>query len=53
MAKDAMFCGQFILLVVAISCPASVQAQAIDPYYNMTNGFVDVIQPESHFSGMK
>jgi len=51
MAKVAMYCGQLILLVMTICCPAAVQAEPVDPYYNMTNGFVDVIQPESRFGG--
>ena len=36
---------------MTICCPAAVQAEPVDPYYNMTNGFVDVIQPESRFGG--
>jgi len=52
MAKVGVFCGQFVVVVMAIYCPASVLTDAVDTYYSMTNGFLDVVQPTSPLSGM-
>ena len=46
-----MFCGHFVFVVVAICCPASVQTDSVDMFYNMTNGFVDVVQPTARLIG--
>jgi len=51
MASGAMFCGQCVFVVMIICCPAAVQTDALDTYYNMTNGFLDVVQPEPYLSG--
>jgi len=55
MVKDAPRCRQFVSLfvvVLAIRCPSSALANLAHTYYNMTNGFLDVIQPTAQFGGM-
>jgi len=49
MATGAMFCVHLVFVAVAIYCPASAQTNT---YYDMTRGFLDVIQPMSHLGGM-
>ena len=52
MAEGAMFCGQFFVVAVVMCCTASVQADVVNTYYNMTNGFLDVVQPKARAEGM-
>jgi len=50
MARDAMFCS----FLMVIFCPAAVQmdrGRGIDGYYDMTNRFLDVVQPEPFLGG--
>ena len=48
-----MFSGQCVFVVLVICCPAAVQTDALETYYNMTNGFLDFIQPSAGLSGTK
>jgi len=45
MAKGEMLCGVLVLVASVWYCPARAQNDAINTYYNMTNGFLDVVQP--------
>jgi len=51
MAKGMVFCSEFVFVLLVIFCPASVHTDA-DSFYNMTNEFLDVLQPSTRLSGM-
>jgi len=53
MVKGAMFHIHFLFVTFAvIYWPASADENAVNSYYDMTNGFLDVVQPTARLIGM-
>jgi len=53
MVTVAMFYIQFLFVTVAvIYWPASAHENAVNSYYDMTNGFLDVVQPTARLIGI-